>query len=52
MVKKGKTLTDIENVELEQLPANVPLPENKKKDLRTMIPYLDENNRNFYRELC
>lgn len=52
VVKKGKTLTDIENVELEQLPANVPLPENKKKDLRTMIPYLDENNRNFYRELC
>ncbi|KAG8265899.1 hypothetical protein J6590_083713 [Homalodisca vitripennis] len=49
VVKKGKTITDIENVEFEQLPANVQLPENKKKDLRTMIPYLDENNRNFYR---
>lgn len=52
VLKKNKTMEDIMKIELHKLPATVQLSQNKKKDLLAMIPYLDENNKNFYRELC
>lgn len=51
VLKKGKTMKDIAAVELEKLPAIVPLAPNKQKDLSTIIDYVDENNKDFFQQL-
>lgn len=51
VLKKGKTMKDIAAVELEILPAIVPLAPNKQKDLSTIIDYVDENNKDFFQQL-
>lgn len=49
---KGITVEDILSTELEALPDIVPLPENKQKDLRSMVDFVDDQNKDFYRSIC
>lgn len=52
VLKKKTSLKDIVSVQLNTLPEEVPLAENKKKDLRNMLGFIYEQNRDFYRHLC
>lgn len=52
ILKKGKTIGDIRNMEINQLPDVNKVSENKKKHLISMIPYLQNlNHKEFYANL-
>ncbi|KAG8304221.1 hypothetical protein J6590_099645 [Homalodisca vitripennis] len=51
-LKKNISLKDIASTELTTLPEEVPLAENKKNDLRNMLGFIDDHNRDFYWQLC
>lgn len=50
--KKNVTNQKIIDLELNSLPLEVPLSENKKKDISAMLEYISQPNRGFYEELC
>lgn len=52
VLKKNISLADIASTQLTTLPEEVPLAENKKKDLRNMLDFIDDHNRDFFRQLC
>lgn len=49
--KRGVTLEKIARMELNSLPAEVPLNDTKKKDLRSMIDFIHPCNRDFYENM-
>ncbi|KAG5891648.1 hypothetical protein JTB14_001818 [Gonioctena quinquepunctata] len=52
ILKKGKTMSDLMKVELLGLPPANKISENKKKSLRSMLPYLSNPlHKDFYKEL-
>lgn len=52
VLKKNISIKDVASAELNTLPEGVPLAEKKKKDLQNMLQFIDEPNRDFYRQLC
>ncbi|XP_041976930.1 uncharacterized protein LOC121731529 [Aricia agestis] len=52
VLKRGKSISDLKNVELRRLVAKNTISREKKKDLESMIEYLPENYQEFYRNLC
>ena len=50
--KEGVTVEDIKNIQLQKLNGNLPISEAKKKDLLSVIDFLKEENKDFYRRLC
>lgn len=51
VLKKGITVENIKSAELTCLPGVCPLNENKKKDIRTMMEFIDEDNREFFQNI-
>lgn len=48
----GVTVEDIKDMQLLKLDGNLPISEAKKKDLLSMIDFLKEEKKDFYRRLC
>lgn len=51
VLKKGVQQDDVSKFLLNKLDDGVELSQAKKNDIAKMIPYLDENNKEFYRKL-
>lgn len=49
--KRGVQIEKIMNAEIESLLGVVPIKETKKKDLRAMMQYLDEENRLYFENI-
>lgn len=53
ILKRGKTMDDLKNISINQLPDINKVGDNKKKHLISMIPYLqDYKHQEFYSNLC
>ena len=51
VLKPGVTMKNIAGIQIQALPASVPLSTMKKEDLRKMLPFLDQENREFFQQL-
>lgn len=50
--KRGKSISDLKNVELHRLLTHNTISKEKMRDLESMIEYLPDNCQEFYRNLC
>ena len=52
ILKRGKSVHDFQKLTTEEIHTQKPLPVEKKKDLVSMMKYLPEEHRPFYRNIC